>query len=62
MAKTTGEIIETPTEEMPYKARIMADGELVQERFFASRVECEIYIAEALRGLEETARKEGHLK
>ena len=33
MAKATGEIIETPTEEMPYKARIMGDGELVQERF-----------------------------
>jgi len=34
MAEATGEIVETPTEELPYKAVIRAGGEIVREQFF----------------------------
>jgi hypothetical protein len=51
MAEATGEVVETPTEELPYKAVISVDGEIIREQFFASRVEAEIWIVETLKGL-----------
>ena len=46
MAEATGEVVETPTEQLPYKAVISVDGEIVREQFFGSRVEAEIWIVE----------------
>ena len=34
MSKATGEIIETPTGELPYKAVIKVDEKIVGEQFF----------------------------
>jgi hypothetical protein len=62
MAEATGEVVETPTAELPYKAVISHDGEIIREQYFPSRVEAEIYIVETLRGLQGLARDEGHLK
>jgi hypothetical protein len=41
MAQTTGEVVETPTAELPYKAVISHDGELIGEQYFSSRIEAE---------------------
>ena len=62
MAEATGAVVETPTEELPYKAVISHDGETIREQYFASRVEAEIYIVDTLHGLRGPARDEGHLK
>ena len=62
MSKATGEIIETPTGELPYKAVIKVDEKFVGEQFFDSRVRAEIFIVETLKGLEDVARKEGRLR
>ena len=62
MSKATGEIVETPTEELPYKAVIKVDEKIVGEQFFDSRVRAEIFIVETLKGLEDVARKEGRLR
>jgi hypothetical protein len=53
MAEAVGEVIETPTEEMPFKAVIEVDGETIQERFFASRVEAEVFLVATLKGLTD---------
>jgi hypothetical protein len=57
MAKATGEVVETPTQEMPFKAVISSDGEIVEERFFPSRVEAEAFIVEMLKELAKPAKK-----
>jgi hypothetical protein len=51
MAEATGEIIETPTADLPFKAVISHDGEIIREQYFASRTEAETYIVDTLRGL-----------
>jgi hypothetical protein len=62
MAKTTGDVVETPTQEMPFKAVIKVDGEIVNEEFFSSRVEAEIFIVEALKGATDLPQKGGRLR
>ena len=62
MAQATGEVVETPTAELPYKAVISHDGELIGEQYFSSRIEAETFIVETLRGLQGPARGEGDLK
>ena len=62
MAEATGEIVETPTQLLPYKAVIRIDMELVREQFFASRVEAEIFLAETLQALSEGASDDGPSK
>jgi hypothetical protein len=62
MAKATGLILETPTEELPYKAVISVEGETIREQYFGSREEAEVFLVEALRGLEKTANNQGKLK
>jgi hypothetical protein len=54
MTEATGEIVETATEELLFKAMIKA-GEIVREPFFVSRVKAEIYIVETLNGLRVSA-------
>jgi hypothetical protein len=52
MAKPAGEVVETPTESLPFKAVIKADEEVILERYFMSRTEAEVFIVETLRGLD----------
>ena len=61
MAGKTGEVIETPTQLMPFKAVISVDGKIATEEFFATRVEAEIYIVDAIKGSVETPQKGGRL-
>ena len=55
MAKARGEVVETPTQEMPFKAVISTEGEIVQERFFPSRPEAEAFIVDTLKELQKSA-------
>ena len=61
MPEKTGEVIETPTQVMPFKAVISVDGQIATEEFFATRVEAEIYIVDAIKGSVETPQKGGRL-
>jgi uncharacterized protein YfcZ (UPF0381/DUF406 family) len=54
MAKTTGEVVEAPTQDMPFKAVIFTEGKIIQERFFASRPEAESFLVETLEELGKT--------
>jgi hypothetical protein len=65
MAKASGVVVETPTQEMPFKAVISSEGEIVREQFFASRPEAEAFIVETLKELKkpaETSRQKGPSK
>jgi hypothetical protein len=62
MAKTTGDVVETPTQEKPFKAVIKVDGEIANEEFFSSRVEAEAFIVEAVKGSSDLAQKGGRLR
>jgi hypothetical protein len=62
MAKTTGKVVETPTQEMPFKAVILSDGKIISEQFCASRPEAEAFIVEALKGRKELPQKGGRLR
>lgn len=57
MANARGEVVETPTQEMPFKAVIYTEGQILRERFFASRPEAEAYIVDALKQLEKSSKK-----
>ena len=59
MANATGEVVEAPTQDLPFKAVIFTEGKIIQERFFASRPEAEAFLVETLRGIEEDRRTEG---
>jgi len=61
MAKATSEIIETPTQQMPFKAIIKLDGKIINEEFFPTRAAAEEYILEAVQRPEELPRKGGNL-
>jgi uncharacterized protein YfcZ (UPF0381/DUF406 family) len=54
MANATGEVVESPTQDMPFKAVISTEGKIVQERFFASRPEAEAFLVETLGELAKT--------
>jgi hypothetical protein len=58
MAHPTGEVIETPTQVMPFKAVIYLDGSFLQEEYFNSRLEAEIYIVDTLKGFDESPKEE----
>ena len=55
----TGEVVETPTQEMPFKAVISTEGKILQERFFGSRPEAEAFIVDTLRELGKSGRHKG---
>lgn len=57
MTEPTGTIIETPTEELPFKAVISSQGEGLREKFFTTRPEAEAFVVETLRSLGEHARR-----
>jgi hypothetical protein len=56
MANATGEVVETPTQEMPFKAVISTEGKILQERFFSSRPEAEAFIVDTLKELEKSPK------
>jgi O-acetyl-ADP-ribose deacetylase (regulator of RNase III) len=55
----TGAVIETPTQDMPFKAVISTEGKIVQERFFASRPEAEAFLVDTLNELDKSPPKAG---
>ena len=57
MANATGEVVETPTQNLPFKAVIFTEGKILQERFFSSRPEAEAYLVETLKELRKTPKK-----
>jgi O-acetyl-ADP-ribose deacetylase (regulator of RNase III) len=56
-ANARGEVVDTPTQEAPFKAVISTEGKIVQERFFASRPEAEAFVVDTLKGLAKTAKR-----
>ena len=54
MAHAKGEVVETPTQQMPFKAVISTEGQIVQERFFPSRPEAEAFLVATLAELAKT--------
>lgn len=56
MANATGEVIETPTQDLPFKAVISVEGKIIRETFFASRPSAEAFL---LMTLEELAKTDG---
>ena len=54
MANVSGEVVETPTQQMPFKAVISTEGQIVQERFFPSRPEAEAFLVATLAELAKT--------
>jgi O-acetyl-ADP-ribose deacetylase (regulator of RNase III) len=57
MANARGKVVETPTQQMPFKAVISTEGQIVQERFFASRPEAEAFLVATLEGVAKTDAK-----
>ena len=49
MANARGEVVTTPTQEIPFKAVIYTEGKIIEERFFASRPEAEAFIVDTAR-------------
>ena len=54
-----GAVVETPTQELPFKAVVSTEGKVVQERFFASRPEAEAFIVETLQELRKSGANKG---
>ena len=57
----TGEVVETPTQDMPFKAVISTEGQIIQERFFATRPEAEAFLVDTLNELDKSPPKAGRL-
>ena len=57
----TGEVVETPTQDMPFKAVISTEGQIIQERFFATRPEAEAYVVDTLGELAKSGPASGRL-
>jgi hypothetical protein len=57
----TGEIVETPTQELPFKAVILVDGEIATEELFPNRLAAEEFIRIAVQRPEQLPRKGGQL-
>ena len=53
MANATGQVVETPTQEMPFMAVIYTEGKIIEERCLRSRPEAEAYIVDTLKGLNK---------
>jgi hypothetical protein len=61
MAIATGDVIETPTQQMPFKAVIKLDGAIINEEFFPNRAAAEEFILIAVREPDQLKRKGGRL-
>lgn len=57
----TGAVVETPTQDMPFKAVISTEGKILQERFFASRPEAEAFLVDTLNELDKSPPKAGRV-
>jgi hypothetical protein len=62
MSKASGLVVETPTQKLPFKAVISEDGKTVEEQYFASREEAEVYIVNTLKGFDDLPSEEEDLK
>lgn len=62
MSDARGEIVETPTAQLPYKALIAHEAKIIREQYFATRGEAESYIVDTLHGLRGHAHDEGEPK
>jgi hypothetical protein len=62
MARASGQVVETPTAELPFKAEITHDGEVILERYFDTRPRAESYLAETLKGLADRPERIDALK
>jgi hypothetical protein len=62
MSKASGLVGETPTQKLPFKAVISEDGKTVEEQYFASREEAEVYIVNTLKGFDDLPSEEEDLK
>jgi hypothetical protein len=62
MAHATGEVVETPTAEQPYKAVIKHNGVVIGEHYFPSRIEAKTFIGEILQSLQVLAHRMAELK
>ena len=60
-ATATGAVVETPTQDMPFKAVISTEGKILQERFFASRPEAEAFVVDTLTELGKSGSDSGRL-
>jgi len=58
MAKASGEVVETPTEFLPFKAVISVDGKVLRETYLASRPAAEAFVVNTLKDLAKSASKE----
>jgi hypothetical protein len=58
MSKAGGLVLETPTAELPFKAVISQDGQTIEEQYFASREEAEVYIVNTLKGFDDLPSEE----
>jgi hypothetical protein len=61
MTQATGDVVETPTQEMPFKAVIKLEGKIINEEFFPTRAAAEEYILEAIKRPEELPQRGGRL-
>ena len=58
MSKASGLVLETPTADLPFNAVISRDGDTIEEQYFSSREEAEVYIVDTLKGFEGLASEE----
>ena len=61
MSKATGDVVETSTQEMPFKAIIKLDGKIVNEEFFPNRAAADEFVLIALQRPDQLERKGGRL-
>jgi hypothetical protein len=61
MATATGDVVETPTQQMPFKAVIKLDDQIVSEEFFPNRAAAEEFILIAVQRPDQLERKGGRL-
>jgi O-acetyl-ADP-ribose deacetylase (regulator of RNase III) len=57
----TGAVVETPTQDLPFKAVISTEGKIIQERFFATRAEAEAFIVDTLKESTKSGANEGRI-
>jgi len=62
MTSASGQVVETPTAELPFKAAITHDGEVILERYFGTRPQAESYLVETLKGLADRPERIDALK
>jgi hypothetical protein len=61
MSEASGLVVETPTAELPFKAVISQDGKTIEEQYFSSREEAEVYIVNTLKGFDDLPSEEEDL-